>query len=375
MTPILPGATIGILGNGQLGRMTAQAAIRMGYNVACYGPDASPTPCGQAGAREVQGAYDDLAALAAFAKSVDVMTFEFENVSTAATDIAAEHIPVHPSGAVLHTTQDRIREKAALVAAGIPVAPYSVVHLASDLEAGPFPGILKTAQSGYDGKGQRLVHNIAEARVAFEGFGSVPCVLEGLIPFLWEGSIVGARNGAGDVALYPLVQNIHTNHILDTTIVPAPLASEALQRSAADLVERILDSLDVIGVMCIEMFITKTGIIVNELAPRPHNSGHWSIEGAIASQFEQHVRAICGLPLGSTELRSPSAAMANLLGDCWPDPDFVGALADPRVGLHLYGKTEARHGRKMGHMTAVAQNIDDAVQAVTAARTRLKATE
>ena len=375
MTPILPGATIGILGNGQLGRMTAQAAIRMGYNVACYGPDPGPTPCGQAGAREVQGAYDDLAALAAFAKSVDVMTFEFENVSTAATDIAAEHIPVHPSGAVLHTTQDRIREKAALVDVRIPVAPYSIVHKVSDLDAGPFPGILKTAQSGYDGKGQRLVHNVAEATDAFNAFGGVPCVLEGLVPFLWEGSIVGARNAAGDVALYPLVQNIHTHHILDTTLVPAPLASTALQASAAELAERILDSLDVIGVMCIEMFISETGIIVNELAPRPHNSGHWSIEGAVTSQFEQHVRAVCGLPLGSTDLRASAAAMANLLGDCWPEPDFVGALADPRVSLHLYGKQEARIGRKMGHMTAVGPTVDDAVQAVIAARTRLKATE
>lgn len=375
MTPILPGATIGILGNGQLGRMTAQAAIRMGYNVACYGPDAAPTPCGQAGAREVQGAYDDLDALAAFAQSVDVMTFEFENVSTAATDVASEHIPVHPSGAVLHTTQDRIREKAALVSAGIPVAPYSVILEVSDLENGPFPGILKTAQSGYDGKGQRLVHNVSEATDAFNAFGGVPCVLEGLVPFLWEGSVVGARNAAGDVALYPLVQNIHTNHILDTTLVPAPLASKELQASAAELAERILDSLDVIGMMCIEMFITDAGIIVNELAPRPHNSGHWSIEGAVTSQFEQHVRAVCGLPLGSTELRAPAAAMANLLGDCWPDPDFVGALADPRVNLHLYGKRDARIGRKMGHLTAVAPTVDEAAQAVTAARTRIKSTD
>jgi len=374
MTPILPGATIGILGNGQLGRMTAQAAIRMGYNVACYGPDAAPTPCGQAGAREVQGAYDDLEALAAFAQSVDVMTFEFENVSTAATDVASEHIPVHPSGAVLHTTQDRIREKAALVAAGIPVARYAVVLQSSDLEAVTYPGILKTAQSGYDGKGQKLVHNIAEAIEAFHSFSDVPCVLEALVPFLWEGSIVGARNAAGDVALYPLVQNIHSHHILDTTLVPAPLASAELQANAAALAERILDSLDVIGVMCIEMFITSDGIIVNELAPRPHNSGHWSIEGAVASQFEQHVRAVCGLPLGSTEMRSPAAAMANLLGDCWPDPDWVGALADPRVNIHLYGKQDARPGRKMGHMTAVASSSSDAADAVTAARTRLKPT-
>ena len=374
MTPILPGSTIGILGNGQLGRMTTQAAIRMGYSVACYGPDAAPTPCGQAGAREVQGAYDDLDALSEFTRSVDVMTFEFENVSTAATAVASEHIPVHPAGAVLHTTQDRIREKAALVDAGIPVAQYSVVHQPSDLDGAAYPGILKTAQSGYDGKGQKLVHNATEAAAAFTTFGGVPCVLEALVPFLWEGSVVGARNAAGDVALYPLVQNIHTNHILDTTLVPAPLASTELQASAAALAERILDSLDVIGVMCIEMFITTDGIIVNELAPRPHNSGHWTIEGAVTSQFEQHVRAVCGLPLGSTELRAPAAAMANLLGDCWPDPDWVGALADPRVNLHLYGKQTARIGRKMGHLTAVGATVVDASDAVTAARTRLKST-
>lgn len=372
MNPILPGATIGILGNGQLGRMTAQAAIRMGYNVACYGPDATPTPCGQAGAREVQGAYDDLASLEAFAKSVDVMTFEFENVSTAATAVAEQHIPVHPAGSVLHTTQDRIREKAALVDAGIPVAPYSVITQRDDLGTVNYPGILKTAQSGYDGKGQKLVRDVTEAQNAFGSFGSVPCVLEALVPFLWEGSVVGARNAAGETALYPLVQNIHTNHILDTTLVPAPLATAELHVNAAALAERILDSLNVIGVMCIEMFITDSGIVVNELAPRPHNSGHWSIEGAVTSQFEQHVRAVCGLPLGSTALRAPASAMANLLGDCWPDPDWVGALADSRVSLHLYGKADARIGRKMGHFTAVASNVNDAVDAVTAARTRLR---
>ena len=218
------------------------------------------------------------------------------------------------------------------------------------------------------------MHNAAEATDAFTAFGGVPCVVEALVPFLWEGSVVGARNAAGDVALYPLVQNIHTNHILDTTLVPAPLASTELQASAAALAERILDSLDVIGVMCIEMFITTDGIIVNELAPRPHNSGHWTIEGAVTSQFEQHVRAVCGLPLGSTELRAPAAAMANLLGDCWPDPDFVGALADPRVNLHLYGKQTARIGRKMGHLTAVGATVRDASDAVTAARSRLKST-
>jgi 5-(carboxyamino)imidazole ribonucleotide synthase len=303
------------------------------------------------------------------------MTFEFENVSTAATDVASEHIPVHPSGAVLHTTQDRIREKAALVAAGIPVASYAVVLNPSDLDTATYPGILKTAQSGYDGKGQKLVHNVAEAIEAFHTFGGVPCVLEALVPFLWEGSVVGARNAAGDVALYPLVQNIHTHHILDTTLVPAPLATPELQANAAALAERILDSLDVVGVMCIEMFITNDGIIVNELAPRPHNSGHWSIEGAVSSQFEQHVRAVCGLPLGSTNLRMPAVAMANLLGDRWPDPDYVGALADPRVSLHLYGKQDARIGRKMGHLTAGAASIDDATEAVTAARARLKPAE
>ena len=262
----------------------------------------------------------------------------------------------------------------ALIEAGIPVARYTVVHQARDLDGAAYPRILKTAQSGYDGKGQKLVHNAAEAADAFTAFGGVPCVLEALVPFLWEGSVVGARNAAGDVALYPLVQNIHTNHILDTTLVPAPLASTELQASAAALAERILESLDVIGVMCIEMFITTDGIIVNELAPRPHNSGHWTIEGAVTSQFEQHVRAVCGLPLGSTELRAPAAAMANLLGDCWPDPDFVGALADPRVNLHLYGKQTARIGRKMGHLTAVGATVRDASDAVTAARSRLKST-
>lgn len=346
----------------------------MGYKVHCYGPDGTPSPCGQVGATEFTGAYDDLAALEAFVQSVDVVTFEFENVSVAATDLAQHYAPVRPSGQVLFTTQDRIREKTALVDISIPVASFLIVYVVEDLTAANFPGILKTAQNGYDGKGQRLVKSLAEATVAFHDFGGVPCVLEAVVPFLWEGSIVGARNVSGEVALYPLVHNVHTHHILDTTVAPAPKASTALQQHAADLADRIITELDVVGILCIEMFITEAGIVVNELAPRPHNSGHWTLEGCTTSQFEQHVRAVCGLPLGDTSLRSPSVAMANLLGDCWPDPDWVGAMADPRVIFHLYGKGEARHGRKMGHVTATGSSPSSVLEMVTAARNRLTAT-
>ena len=358
MSVLNPGATIGVLGSGQLGRMMAQAASRLGYKVACFSPDATPTPCAQVGAREVTGSYDDLDAVAAFAKSVDVVTFEFENVSSAAAEMAAQYAPVRPGGHVLHTTQNRLREKCFLQGIGVPTAAFQAVESASDCDSFRYPAILKTAGFGYDGKGQRKVGSAVEAKAAFLELGEQACILEELVAFAYEASIVAVRGGDGSFVAFPLVRNDHVNHILDLTTVPLVGSAEA-----ETLAQGILEALDVVGVLCVELFVTPAGqLLVNELAPRPHNSGHWSIEGAATSQFEQQVRAVCGLPLGSTALRSPGIAMANLLGDVWPAdetlaPNWAAALAIPGLHLHLYGKAQARKGRKMGHLTALGRRL------------------
>jgi 5-(carboxyamino)imidazole ribonucleotide synthase len=372
MSTLPPGSTIGVLGSGQLGRMMAMAASRLGYKVACFSPDATPTPCALMGAREVTGSYDDLEAVAAFAKSVDVVTFEFENVSAAAAETAAIHAPVRPGGHVLHTTQNRLREKAFLQSIGVPTAAFKAVLCVADCEGFRFPAILKTAGFGYDGKGQRKVESVAHAQAAFVELGMQPCVLEALVDFAYEASVVAARGLEGSFVAYPAVRNEHVNHILDVTTVPG-----ADTEGAEALARKILEALEVVGVLCVELFVTKEGtLLVNELAPRPHNSGHWSIEGAETSQFEQQVRAICGLPLGSTALRAPGVAMANLLGDLWPEngaaePNWAAALALPGVQLHLYGKTQARKGRKMGHLTALGATSEQAVAQVLEARALL----
>lgn len=367
---ILPGATIGVLGSGQLGRMMAQAASRLGYRVACYSPDTSPTPCALVGAREVTGSYDDLDAVAAFARSVDVVTFEFENVSAAAAETAARYAPVRPGGAVLHTTQNRLREKSFLHAAGIPTTPFKPVAQLSDCDDFTYPAILKTAGFGYDGKGQRKVSDSMEAKLAFAAFGEQACILEALVDFAYEASIVATRGMDGSFAAYPLVRNDHANHILDITTAPIPPRDDA-----PELARTIFEALEVVGVLCVELFVTTSGeLLVNELAPRPHNSGHWTIEGAGTSQFEQQVRAVCGLPLGETGLRAPGVAMANLLGDLWPEvgqPNWPAALALPGVHLHLYGKSQARPGRKMGHLTALGHSPEEAVARAKTARSLL----
>ncbi|MGC4046525.1 MAG: 5-(carboxyamino)imidazole ribonucleotide synthase [Armatimonas sp.] len=370
MATLLPGATIGILGSGQLGRMTAQAAIRMGYRVATLSPDPIPTPCAQAGAQEFTASYDDLNAVAEFARSVDVVTFEFENVNAAATEACAQYAPVRPGGHVLHTTQNRLREKRFLQNNGFPTAAFKAVESEEDCDSFSYPAILKTAGFGYDGKGQKKVNDAGEARAAFIDLGSQPCILEAFIDFVFEASVVAARGVDGSFAAYPLVLNEHTNHILDVTIAPARV-EPALAKEAQEATRGIFEELDVVGVLAVELFVTPTGhILVNELAPRPHNSGHWTIEGAITSQFEQQVRAVCGLPLGATGLRAGGVAMANLLGDLWPC-HWAKALAIPGVALHLYGKAEPRPGRKMGHLTAIADTPEAAENQVRAARAAL----
>jgi 5-(carboxyamino)imidazole ribonucleotide synthase len=373
--PILPGATVGVLGSGQLGRMFAIAARRMGYRVHTFSPD-DDTPTGQVADREVQGAYDDLDAVRGFARAVDVVTFEFENVSAAAAQAAAELAPVRPAGTVLHTTQNRLREKGFLRGAGIPVAPFAAVRSAGELERAVAeigtPAVLKTAGWGYDGKGQAKILTPGEAAAAWSALATEEAILEAFVDFEREVSVVAARGLDGSFAHFGVLANDHRNHILDVTVAPAPVPPE-VEREAVAIARGILEGLEVVGVLCVEMFLTRDGrLLVNELAPRPHNSGHLTFDACVTSQFEQQLRAICGLPLGSTEMLRP-AAMANLLGDLWEggDPDWAAACRFPEVKVHLYGKAAARPGRKMGHLTALAGSPEEARRIVLAAREAL----
>ncbi|MEX0386903.1 5-(carboxyamino)imidazole ribonucleotide synthase [Spiribacter onubensis] len=374
--PILPGATIGILGSGQLGRMLAQAARGMGYRVATLSPG-TDTPTGQIADHEVVADYDDLDAIASFARDVDVVTFEFENVASAATDVAARHAPVRPRGEVLHVTQNRLREKRVLAAAGLPTAPFEAVDEFRGLEAAVArigtPCILKTAGFGYDGKGQVRIDAGTELEWAWQAMAGGPAVLEGFVDFEAELSVVAARGLDGELVDFGLIENRHADHILDVSIADMPVG-EALEDDARQIAATVMEALDVVGVLCVELFLTRDGkLLVNELAPRPHNSGHLTIEGCPSSQFDQQLRAVCGLPLGDT-LRKAPVAMANLLGDLWEggEPDWVAALSDPAVNLHLYGKAAARPGRKMGHLTAFGTDRDDAMRRVMVARSVLK---
>lgn len=374
-TPVGPGSAIGVLGSGQLGRMFALAARRLGYRVHVYSPDAD-SPAGQVADVEVSAPYDDLDRVRRFAEAVAVVTFEFENVPAATAAAAAERALVRPSGAVLNTTQHRGREKTFLASAGIPVPPFALVdsldELVTALEWIGAPAVLKTAAFGYDGKGQVRIGSPDEATRAWAAIGGQPAVLEGFVDFAREVSVVAARGVDGTFAHYGVVENQHVRHILDVTLSPAAV-SPAVTRQAEAIARAVLEALDVVGVLCVEMFVTRDDrVLVNELAPRPHNSGHFTIEAAATSQFEQQLRAVCGLPLGSTALVAP-AAMANLLGDLWKhgEPRWEAVLALPGVALHLYGKAEARPGRKMGHLTALGRTAAEAAALVLAARSAL----
>lgn len=370
-----PGSAIGVLGSGQLGRMFAIAARRMGYRVHTLSPD-EDTPTGQVSDVEVRASYDDLGAVRAFASRVDAVTFEFENVPAASIEACAELVPVHPRAEVLHITQHRLREKTFLAKNGFPCAPFRRVHSLEDLaqaatEIG-LPAVLKTAGFGYDGKGQRIVRGREELESAWQSIGAREAILEAFIDFACELSVVGARDQHRRFESFPVCLNTHARHILDVTLAPAPVAPR-IAAQAVELARSILEALDVVGVLCVEMFLTRGGeLLVNELAPRPHNSGHYTFDACITSQFEQQLRAVCGLPLGSTEQMRP-AAMANLLGDLWAggEPLWHRAAAFPEVKLHLYGKTEARPGRKMGHLTALAPTVEQARETVLAARASL----
>ena len=372
---ILPGATIGVLGSGQLGRMFAIAARRMGYRVHTLSPD-DDTPTGQVADVEVKSPYEDLDCVARFARKVDVITFEFENIPAATVEAASTQTCVRPSGSVLYTTQNRLREKSFLERSGVPVAPFRAVRSATELggalEELGCPAILKTAGWGYDGKGQTKILRAEEAGRAWDAVGGGEAVLESLIDFEQEVSVIAARGTSGEIADYGVIGNVHERHILDVSVAPASVSSKLVDDARA-IARHVLESLEVVGVLCVELFVTRDGrLLVNELAPRPHNSGHLTFDACVTSQFEQQLRAICGLPLGSTELLRP-AAMVNLLGDLWAGgvPNWQRACALPDVKLHLYGKEDPRPGRKMGHLTALAASPEEARLRVLAAREAL----
>jgi 5-(carboxyamino)imidazole ribonucleotide synthase len=355
--------------------MFAMAARRMGYLVHTFSPE-TDTPTGQVSDREVTASYDDLEAVREFARNVEVVTFEFENIPAGTVETVAELVPVRPNGQLLHTTQHRIREKTYLSRAGFPVTPFQPVRSIEDVHEGiaklGLPAIMKTAGFGYDGKGQRRVTTEAEAEDAYLSQGGKELILEKQIDFALEISVVAARGVGGEVVHYGVIENSHERHILDCSVAPAQVAP-AVARRAVEMAESLLVELDVIGVLCVEFFLTgEDELYINELAPRPHNSGHLTIDACTTSQFEQQLRAVAGLPLGATSLRSP-AAMVNLLGDLWQrgEPDWRSACAFPNVKLHLYGKHEPRTGRKMGHLTACAASPDEARQLARAARNAL----
>jgi len=374
--PILPGAAIGVLGSGQLGRMFAIAARQMGYRVHTFSSE-TDTPTGQVADVEIAASYDDLDAVRRFAQAVQVVTFEFENVPAACVEAAAAFVPVRPGGAALHITQNRLREKTFLASNGFPTTKFTAVHGVDDLNAAMekvgFPAIMKTASSGYDGKGQAKVANLEDAVQAFHGCGGQEMIVEGFVDFELEFSMVMARGVDGQFVHWGAIQNRHKHHILDVSFAPARMGQASSAR-AIEVSRALADKLDLIGVLCIEFFLTRNGeILVNELAPRPHNSGHLTIDASRTSQFEQQLRAVCGLPLGSTEFVG-AAAMANLLGDLWyaGEPNWPAACALPDVKLHLYGKIEPRPGRKMGHLTALAATAESAAQIVLLAREKLQ---
>ena len=376
---IHPGAAIGVLGSGQLGRMFAIAARRMGYRVHTFSPE-SDTPTGQVSDVEINAPYEDLDAVRSFARNVSAVTFEFENVPAETAAACAECARVRPAGDVLHTTQHRLREKTFLKQSGLPHTPFAAVRSLSELNAAlqslGTPAILKTAGFGYDGKGQIRIQNASEAEAAWLNLKSDEAVLEAFVDFEIEVSVVAARGLDGEFRHYGVVENAHRNRILDISLAPARV-SPAVAREALEIARTVLERLNVIGVLCVEFFLAKNGkLLINELAPRPHNSGHFTFDACLTSQFEQQLRAVCGFPLGATDLLRP-AAMANLLGDLWEngEPDWQRALKSPEIKLHLYGKLSARKGRKMGHLTAIHPDPETAWKLVSEARDALSVCE
>lgn len=362
---ILPGQTIGIIGGGQLGRMMALSAKANGFRIAVLDPT-EDSPCGQVADVKIVSAYDDMNAIKQLASISDIVTYEFENISAEALDWLCENAYVPQGSHVLSQTQDRIKEKVAITKAGATVAPYAEIHATEDIyaniEALGFPAVLKTARGGYDGKGQYVIHNEAEIEKAKELLNHGACVLEKFIPFQKEISVIVFRNPNGETAFLPVGENVHKDNILHQTIVPARISKLASQ-TALEEAKKIADDFELVGTLAVEMFLGENDeIYINELAPRPHNSGHYSIEACETSQFEQHIRAVCNWPLANTELLKP-AVMVNILGEhVEPLIQSIPAVTDWKV--HLYGKAEAKFKRKMGHVTLLRDNVEEALREV-----------
>ena len=375
--PILPGGTIGVLGGGQLGRMLAQAATRLGYRVHIYEPQ-KESPAGAVAHREFNAPYEDVEAMAAFARECDVITYEFENVPVVPLKAIEAIAPLRPHWSVLEICQNRSREKNWLRSNNFPHAAFAEVkggelELAAAIKQVGLPCVIKTADFGYDGKGQMKLMEESEIAAAASRFSEQAVVIEQFVDFVCEISVVVARSAKAAVRVFPIAENIHTNHILEFSIVPARIPAET--RAAADKMARfIAEKIDLVGVMGVEMFVRRDGsVLVNELAPRTHNSGHYTIDACVTSQFEQQVRAICGLPLGAVEMTAQAVAMVNILGDAWSrgEPNWDTILAQPQVKLHLYGKSEPRPGRKMGHFTVTARDADMAFELAQKYQARL----
>lgn len=366
--PVPPGQWLGLLGGGQLGRMFAMAAQSLGYRVCVLDPGAD-SPAGAVADAHIQADYLDDRGLQELAARCRAASTEFENVPADALRFLAHHCPVSPGAEAVAIAQDRIAEKRFVAGCGVPVAPHAVIQRAEDLDGlapGLVPGIMKSARLGYDGKGQVRVASLDEARAAFALLGGVPCVLEAMLPLALEVSVLVCRNRAGEVVTYPVAENEHRAGILAVSVLPARIAPELAARARA-IATTVAQQLGYVGVLCVEMFVLADGsLVVNEMAPRPHNSGHATIDACITSQFEQQARVMAGLPLGDTSQLAP-AVMLNLLGDLWfagetlREPDWAGVLAVPGAKLHLYGKTEARRGRKMGHVTCLGATPAEAL--------------
>lgn len=376
MPAILPPAMLGILGGGQLGRMFVTAAKRMGYRVTVLDPDAN-APAADFADVHLCAAFDDAEALATLARNCAAVTTEFENVNADAMRLLAKTTRVSPSGDCVAIAQDRIAEKSWINKAGLPTAPYLAIESVEDIQVdlAPYlPGILKTARLGYDGKGQVRVKTADEARAAYANLGGQACVLEKMLDLKLEVSAIVTRTSPAQVAVFPVSENIHKNGILDESIVPARIAPELAAR-AQQYARQLAEALDYVGVLAVEFFVLgDDSLVVNEIAPRPHNSGHYTIDACVTDQYQQQVRAMCGLLPGNTGLLSP-VVMVNLLGDVWQEdggePNWAVLMEAPNAHLHLYGKKQARVGRKMGHYCVLAASVDDALEQARALKDTL----
>lgn len=378
-SPLLPGATLGVVGGGQLGRMFTLAARVMGYRVVVLDPDPN-SPAGQVADTHLKADYTDAVALLRMGSLCDAVTTEFENVPAQSMEMLAKHCPVAPSASALAVAQDRLAEKTHAREAGCATAPFASIETEADLDTAwaaiGAPALLKTRRLGYDGKGQARVDSREDLTDAFRHLGRVPCLLEGFLPLEREVSVVLARNARDEIAFFPLAENRHRQGILDISIVPARVP-EPLADQARDMAAHLAREMDYVGVMAVEFFVLRgdedgpARVIFNEMAPRPHNSGHYTLDACATDQFQQQVRALCDLPLGDPRLLSP-VVMVNLLGDAWtPEPLWDALLKHPGVQLHLYGKAEARPGRKMGHYNCLAPTVEEALELAMKTRATL----